>query len=319
MARVEHAMDTAEVPLISVILCTAGLRPTMLRACVDSLRAIRDPRFEIVIVDNGREPTVAADELVAAGCRVVHEPRRGLDCARNRGVAEAAGEIVAFIDDDCEAHPGWLTGVRASFGPSIDCVTGRVVAASTLRPSERWFEARFSFDRGPDPRLFRAGDIGVPYCPWQLGTGCNMAFRRRVFDAIGGFDERLDMGTLIGGAGDLDLFARLLAAGREASYAPDAVVHHHHRSTVAALRRQSIGYGATVSALATLAFLRWPHWRRPVARAAVDEFRERARRVVRRDARPVGVPASLAACELLGFLWGPVALALSSARRRGGR
>ena len=67
------------------------------------------------------------------------------------------------------------------------------------------------------------------------------------------------------------MFARLLAAGGEASYTPDAVVHHHHRSSVAALRRQCFGYGATVSALATLAIVRWPQWRRRVARAAIDE------------------------------------------------
>lgn len=306
-----------DVPLVSIALCTAGRRAELLRRAIASLVAQDDPRFEVVVVENAAVPTLDTAAL-PPGVRYVHEPRTGLDVARNRALAEAAGEVIAFTDDDCEADPRWVSALRVAFAGGVDCVTGRVVAASTSLPTERWFESRFSFDRGTTSRTFRAGDVGagVPFCPWEVGTGCNMAFRRGVVESVGGFDERLDMGTPIGGAGDLDMFARLLAVGRSVRYEPDALVRHHHRTTAAALRRQFLGYGATVSALGMLAVRRWPHWRRAVLRRLGERARECVRRIVRREMRGGADPVSLALCEFVGLVWGPIGLFVSTLSRR---
>lgn len=307
-----------DVPLISIALCTAGRRPELLRRSLASLVAQDDARVEMLVVENAVVPTLGPSAL-PPGVRYVHERRTGLDAARNRAVAEAAGELIAFIDDDCEADPAWVSALREAFSDGADCVTGRVVAASTSLPTERWFEARFSFDRGTASRTFRSADVGagVPFCPWEVGTGCNMAFRRGVVESVGGFDERLDMGTPIGGAGDLDMFARLLVAGRSVRYEPDALVRHHHRTTAGALRRQFLGYGATFSALGTLAVRRWPQWRRAVLRGVAARARECVWRIVRREMRRGGGPVSLALCELAGLVWGPIGLFVSTVSRRG--
>jgi GT2 family glycosyltransferase len=240
----------AAPPLITVAVCTRG-RPDDLVRCLESLHALDDPSYEILVIDNAPTPEVDAAAVAAVGGRCVHEPRRGLDAARNRAALEARGDVVAFIDDDCEADPAWLAGVRRGFSdPSVACVTGRAVAASQRRRTERWFEDRFTFDRGLSRRRFvRQRRQRLPFWPGEVGSGCNMAFRRSVFARVGLFDESLDMGTPIGGGGDLDMFARILDAGEVIAYEPSAVIAHHHRRTVEALRKQFYGYGATQGAL----------------------------------------------------------------------
>jgi GT2 family glycosyltransferase len=304
---------------VSVIVCTSAQRVAALRACVASLRALRVPCFEVVIVDNGRMPTVAADDLVRVGCRVVHEPVRGLDRARNRGVREARGEIVAFIDDDCEADADWLMEVRAVFAdPTVGGVTGRVLPARLELRSERWFEGWFSFDRGPDPVRVSADTPG-PFLayPGVVGTGCNMAFRRDVVIGVGGFDEAIEVGTLVGGGGDLDMFARVLDAGAPILYAPGAVVLHHHRTTVVSLCRQFWGYGVSTGALTCKFVAVRRDVRRAVLRHAVHRVRfQHARRLRARVRGEDVVPVGLMLVDMAGMTAGPVLYALSLARRR---
>jgi GT2 family glycosyltransferase len=253
------------------------------------------------------------------GARVVHERRRGLNVARNRGVREARGSIVAFVDDDCTVDPGWLAGFRRAFeDPDVGFATGRTEPLSLARRTEQCFEQLFTFDRGEDPRSFDRGTPGAWFqvSPAEVGSGCNMAFRRAVLDGVGGFDEALDMGTAIGGGGDLDMFGRLLRGGAHARYAPDAHAWHQHRGTVAELGRQVWGYGVAQGALAWKVW-----WSAPALRPAVWSFwRHRAggaarRMVVTIRARQVLLPY-LSLMELAGLVMGPVAYPVSSRTRR---
>jgi glycosyltransferase involved in cell wall biosynthesis len=316
----EPGQSTA-VPLVSVVVCTAGRRRAGLRACLDSLRALDDPNYELVVVDNGATASVAADEVLTVGCRVVHEPRRGLDRARNRGIAEALGDVVAFVDDDCEVDEGWLEYIRVALAdPEVAAVTGRVRPASTDRPSERWFEAWFSFDRGPAPHVFDAERRGVLVFPGAVGTGCNMAYRREVLQAVGGFDEAIEMGTLVGGGGDIDMFARVLDAGHQMAYMPDALVVHHHRSTVSQLRWQFWGYGVSFGALCCKFVLRRPAVRRDVARLVWRRLRYQHLRRMRARVRGADdIPVSLMLVDAAGVLVGPFAYAVAVAVARLGR
>lgn len=305
-------------PFFTVVVCTRG-RPEALRRCLASLERLEYEDFEVLVVDNHEVPTVDGEIVGERPVRLVHESRRGLNVARNRGVREAKGDVVAFVDDDCEVDPKWLEELRAVFaGGRVTFVTGRVRAASLDRAAQRWFEEVMSFDRGPVEQTFMAGGGGglLPRDAARLGTGCNMAFSRSLFDRIGPFDEALDMGTLVGGGGDIDYFGRALDGGEVAVYWPRAVVRHHHRQTVPELRRQLFGYGASVGAL-SLKFvqtyegrrlrvlrnlLSWVRWTWALARARFQGY--------------ASFPLSLLAVQLVGLLWGPVAYLLS---RRGGR
>jgi GT2 family glycosyltransferase len=301
------APDAPKLPgTVTVVVCTRG-RPTHLKRCLDSLSLLVDDDHEILIVDNNDVASIDGERIPPRG-RVVHEPRRGLDVARNRGIAEAAGEVVAFIDDDCEADPHWLTALRVSFSdPSVGMVTGRVRPATLREPAQRWFESYFSFDRGTIRRRFTPWDRRQSYPLWTggLGTGCNMAMRRSLLEDIGGFDELLDMGTSVGGGGDLDVYARLIDRGVIAEYAPDALVWHHHREDEAALRAQFSGYGASMGAYLMKAALDRPGQRSRALLYFAQRLAIRARvaRDIRRGAHLL--PMRLLVVDLRGALSGP--------------
>jgi GT2 family glycosyltransferase len=306
-------------PLATVAVCTYG-RPDALERCLASLHGLDDPNFEILVVDNAPTSTVPARLVDVPLVRVVHEPRRGLDNARNRAVREARGSFVAFIDDDCEAGSGWLRGLRRGFDdPEVGCVTGRVRPARLDSAPKRWFEDRFSFDRGMEAKRFTASDDRRwwPLFPSPLGTGCNMAFRQGVVDGLGGFDPALDMGSRVGGGGDLDLFARFFDAGGIASYRPEALVYHHHRHTQREAMRQFFGYGASVSTLCVKAALTRPGQRSQAVRFLAGYVRHMLRRLLRwARGRGETVPPRMFLAEAAGLVTGPVLYAVSVLEQR---
>jgi glycosyltransferase involved in cell wall biosynthesis len=300
--------------LVSVVVCTYG-RPEGLFRCLRSLRRLDDEQFEVIVVDNAPRAQFEPEEIERFGARHVHEPRQGLDWARNRGIEAARGDVIAFIDDDCEAQSDWLRGLRAALADDrVACATGRVLPAALSLSSQRWFERRYSFDRGPAAHGF--GHAVYPTFPGELGTGCNMAFRRALFDRIGPFDPALDMGTPIGGGGDLDIFARLLDAGEIAIYEPKAIVFHHHRDNAPALRKQFWGYGAAAGAMCFKFAVLRPGRRREMLQHYIQMLRECARRGKARLLRRDRYPLTLSIVEAGGIIAGPFLYVLSSRRMR---
>jgi GT2 family glycosyltransferase len=303
----------AGVAVISIVVCTTGHRPT-LRPLLEQLVDLDDPAFEVVVVENARVPTLPTDELARLGVRHVLEQRIGLDVARNRGLAEATGELVAYVDDDCVVDPGWLTGLRKAFADrEVDLVTGRVLPADLSRPSQQAFQIAFPWDRGIFPVRFdrRADHPWFPASTYHLGTGCNMAFRRDALERIGGFDETLDMGTLIGGGGDLDAFARLIDVGGTACYEPTAVVRHVHRGTMADLRWQVWGYGLAQGAVMAKGVLTRRGQRRTILRFWAHRVGTRLGELDTRVRHGDGLPRSVLALEAVGLVVGPLAYPVS--------
>ncbi|MEZ4694945.1 MAG: glycosyltransferase [Rhodothermales bacterium] len=231
---------------ITVVVCTRD-RPEHLSRCLASLDRLRTSPKEIVVVDNASR-TDDTREVVAghANARYIREDRPGLDVARNTGFVTASSELVAFTDDDVAIEPTWLDGIARGFSdPSIDGVTGLVLAGELETEAQELFERYWSFNRGYIPVLFGTDyfeatrHFGTP--AWEIGAGANMAFRRSVFDRIGGFDERLDVGAA-GCSGDSEYWHRMLTAGMTIRYEPTAVVRHYHRRDENGLRKQLHDY-----------------------------------------------------------------------------
>lgn len=230
---------------VSVVICTRD-RPDELRRCLASFNDQSRIPDELIVVDNASRDDQTRAVVLAAGATYIREDRPGLDYARNRGAQAACGEIILYTDDDTELHECWVENTVAAFdAPEIMAVTGLVLPAK-LKTEAQWiFETEWSFGRGYDPI-----DYGRSFfeqtrrdgCPaWIIGAGANMAFRRVVFDQIGFFDERLDVGQA-GCSGDSEFWYRVLAAGYVCRYEPRAVMFHHHRLEMAGLASQIYYY-----------------------------------------------------------------------------
>jgi GT2 family glycosyltransferase len=199
------------------------------------------------VVDNA--PRSDATRRVAekfSGVRYIREPRAGLDVARNTGIQNTTGDIVAFTDDDAVVHPDWIGRIRQGFKePDTMALTGLVLPAELETEAQYLFETHWGFGRGYVPKTFskrffeRAKGHGVP--TWEIGAGANMAFRRPIFDRVGLFDERLDVGAA-GCSGDSEMWYRILTKGWTCRYDPTAVVYHYHRRTMEGLHHQLYHY-----------------------------------------------------------------------------
>jgi glycosyltransferase involved in cell wall biosynthesis len=98
-----------------------------LAACLDSVRKNAANRLlEIIVVDNGSTDRTAEVAGRYAGVRVVHEPKVGVTQAKQRGLAEAKGSLVAFIDADTLMPEGWIDIVEQTFsaGKDVACLSG---------------------------------------------------------------------------------------------------------------------------------------------------------------------------------------------------
>ena len=84
--------------------------------CLKSIVDNRTPDFlEVIVIDNASTDGTSAVAKQFPGVRVVHEPEKGLTKARQRGLMEAKGDLVAYIDADTRVAPGWITSMLAEF------------------------------------------------------------------------------------------------------------------------------------------------------------------------------------------------------------
>lgn len=219
----------------TVVICTRN-RPAFLRKCLEAVTAQNRLADEILVVDNTQgdaETEAVAREFCA---RYVAEPIAGLSYARNRGLAEATGDIVAYIDDDAVAYEDWLGRLLEPFeDQQVAAVTGKIVTpgapvdTSTQNP-------RVVNDK--TPYWFEIATFG------GLGRGGNMALRRSSCAGWTAFDERLGRGAPFHIAEENYAFASLLTLGYTAVYVPSAVVTHplRTRPSVEVQARNSLSY-----------------------------------------------------------------------------
>lgn len=214
---------------VSAIVCTfnrAGLLPRLISTVAAQLR----DGDEVIVVDNGSTDDTAAVVARSAGgspaIRYVLEREQGLSHARNRGVRESRGEIVAFLDDDALPEPGWLAAHRRCYEDEQVGAAGGPI--ELLLESERpnWLCADFEqllgcYDLGPERRFYGEGQ------GHDTPSGGNMSFRRAALDQIGLFDTELGRrGDAFLAGEEYELVHRLFRAGWRGVYEPQAVVTH---------------------------------------------------------------------------------------------
>jgi GT2 family glycosyltransferase len=240
------AAGAREAPTVSVAVCSRD-RESDLELCLAALDRLDPPADEILVIDNAPR-THGTRKVVARHprARYVCELTPGLDWARNRAIAEARGDVIAYTDDDVLVDPKWVGALKHAFAeaPDAAAVTGLVLPAELETRAQELFEEYGGFGRGFIRRVSRVAErhgeraVAEHGGTGKFGTGANMAFRRSIFDAIGLFDPALDVGTVTNGGGDLDMFFRVLREGHTLVYEPAALVRHRHRRDRAALVAQ---------------------------------------------------------------------------------
>lgn len=233
-------------PALSVIICTRN-RPADIQRCLRALLDSTDKEVELIVVDNAPDDDQTQQAIAQfPGVRYIREPRAGLDIARNTGIRAASHPLIACTDDDVLVDRDWTRHLKTAFSdPLVMAVTGLVIPEALQTRSQYIFERYWGFNKGYLPKTFDHRYFldhlpgGVP--AWDIGAGANMAFRREVFDLVGWFDERLDVGAA-GCSGDSELWYRILAEGWNCLYLPHLFVYHRHRESETSLNSQLFYY-----------------------------------------------------------------------------
>ena len=235
------------MPEISVIIPHLN-HPDFLRNCLASLLAQEDaPEFEIIVVDNGSQTLPVEVCAVDPRIRLIEEPEPGPGPARNTGVTEASAPLLAFIDADCTAAPGWLARIAGHFAAHPDqgvlggdVFIARAAADGRATPMEA-YESIYSFRMKEyiEQKNF-------------TGTG-NLAMRRSVMDRVGPFG-----GIAI--AEDVEWGQRATSMGHPTHYVEDMIVYHPARKSFAEMRTKwfrHIAHSCTMARGKTGWQLRW--------------------------------------------------------------
>jgi len=217
-----------QAPRISVVICAYNAERTM-DACLASLRTLRYPNYEVIVVNDGSKDRTLEIAQRYPEARIFSQENKGLSVARNVGYQNATGAIIAYTDSDCVVDPDWLTYLAYKF------VHGGFVAVGgpNLPPPEESRTAACVAAAPGGPTHVLIDDEVAEHIP-----GCNMAFLKTALEQIGGFDP------LHSAAGDdVDLCWRLQNAGHPIGFSPAAMVWHFRRNTINAYLKQQMGYG----------------------------------------------------------------------------
>jgi mycofactocin glycosyltransferase len=222
-------------PFVSIVVAVYN-RAGEIASCVESLLNLDYPseKCEIIVVDDGSydgTPSVVSQYNV----KLIRLDRNGgQSAARNAGVAEARGEIVAFIDSDCIAEPGWLRELAPYFEDSRNALVGGYVA-SFYRESvlDRYQEAKSPLNMGEDV-VTGSGEESDFYVPT-----CNMLVRRNVYVQVCGLSENMRVGE------DVDFCWKLKETGFRLVYVPKGCVRHKHRNRFGETFMRRYDYGTS--------------------------------------------------------------------------
>jgi glycosyltransferase involved in cell wall biosynthesis len=217
-----------KTPMVSVIICAYNAERTML-PCLESLRKLDYPNFEVIIVDDGSRDRTAEISLDFPEFRLIRQPNKGLSVARNVGLHAARGDLIAYTDSDCVVDPHWLTlMVRTLTEKNFDGCGGPNYAPH----EDGWVEACCAASPGAPCHVLTADDVA------EHLAGCNMVFSKAALVKVGGFDPQF---TSAGD--DVDICWRILDSGMRLGFCPSAFVWHFRRNTIKAYYGQQRGYG----------------------------------------------------------------------------
>ena len=223
----------ADDPVISVIVASHQ-RPKWLHRCLTALAQLDYPSFEIIVAADETGLAAIKDHPARGFLKTTLCPNPNISETRNAGLALAAGDFVAFIDDDAVPEPLWLRHFADAFAQTgaaacVGYVRGRNGISFQSRAESIDSEGESHSEQSPESQAI-IPDLETGRAVKLVGT--NFAIRRDILCELGGFDPAyryfLD---------DSDVSLRLSRAGHRAAVAPLAEVHH---ATASSSRRTSL-------------------------------------------------------------------------------
>jgi glycosyltransferase involved in cell wall biosynthesis len=193
----------------------------------------------VIVVNDGSKDNLA-DIVREYPVKLINIKNGGLSNARNTGMYNAKGDILAYIDDDAYPDPDWLRYLAYAYLTSDHgCIGGPNIA-----PSDDGFIATCVANAPGGPVHVLESDEIAEHVP-----GCNMSFRKDALMKIGGFDP-----VYRNAGDDVDVCWRIQKSGRTIGFHPSAVVWHHRRNSFKAYWKQQKGYGKAEALLEA----KWP-------------------------------------------------------------
>ncbi len=217
---------------VSIVIATYNRHLSLLETLRSvAAQSLGKELWECVIVDNNStdQTQQSATEFIAAhpevDMKLCFEPRQGLSWARNCGIEQSTGEIVAIIDDDELINPEFAEAYLNLFEshPEVTSAGGAIIAQYTTgRP--RWMS---HYTELPIANPLDLGSLEKPFPRGKIPGGGNMAIRRSALDRYGTFNVELGRtGSKLIGGEESDLFERLAHHGEECWWCPGAVMWH---------------------------------------------------------------------------------------------
>lgn len=231
----ESGIRDLACPMFSVVVCTHNGSERM-EACLAAIQRLNYPNYEVIVVDDGSTDHTAQVVREFSDIKLVQLEHAGLSAARNRGAEVAAGEIIAFTDDDCQPDEAWLMWLAYAFsqgdwdacgGPNLPPVPAAENDGVSLVDEV----VVASAPGAPSHVLLVDGE--AEHLP-----GCNISVRKTAMEAIGGFDV-----TYRVAGDDVDFCWRLREAGFRLGFCGAAFVWHRRRTTLWRYFKQQYGYG----------------------------------------------------------------------------
>ena len=212
--------------LVSVVICTYN-RGDLIQGCLDSLKdQTADPStFEVIVVDNNSSDNtlkVLENYTRLSNLRIFFEEKQGLSHARNRGLIEAKGKYIAYLDDDARAECHYVENILKlleQFEDRVDCYGGPILPFYTT-PKPAWFKDEYEARRQNwEAGILRKG---------QTFSGSNMIWKKSTLIGLEGFDTSYGMkGNQLLGGEETSLFDHLWDQGNpKLYYSPELIVFH---------------------------------------------------------------------------------------------
>lgn len=209
-------------PSISVVVACYNKKETITN-CIKSILDQNHDGYELIIVNDGSDD--GSDQAIQhfnnnGKVKIINTAHKGVSAAKNSGIENSNGNIILFIDGDCEVDSNVLKELSNSFGnSSVACVGGEVRSVNGHNILTRTVESM-------------QNDVERK---WPFGA--NVAYTREVLNKAGGYDERMENGE------DAELFLKIIKLGYKYSFNPHVKVRTVNPDTVLKFFKQRFRWG----------------------------------------------------------------------------